>query len=88
FALPALGSFGTSSRNLLFGPGLINFDLGAFKAFSIDERRRVEFRWEIFNALNRPNFFNPVGAVQNVNFGRITSARDPRIMQAALKFYF
>ncbi|MBZ2184173.1 MAG: carboxypeptidase regulatory-like domain-containing protein [Bryobacter sp.] len=88
FALPALGSFGTSSRNLLFGPGLINFDLGAFKAFAIDERRRVEFRWEIFNALNRPNFFNPVGAVQNVNFGRITSARDPRIMQAALKFYF
>jgi hypothetical protein len=88
FTLPALGTFGTSSRNYLYGPGLINFDLGAFKAFPFTEKRRLEFRWEVFNALNKPNFLNPVSAVQNVNFGRITSARDPRIMQAALKFYF
>ena len=88
FVLPALGTFGTSSRNLLYGPGLINFDLGAFKAFQFSERRRLEFRWEVFNALNKPNFINPVGALQNGNFGRITSARDPRIMQAALKLYF
>ncbi len=88
FALPALGTFGTSSRNYLYGPGLINFDLGAFKAFEFNERRRLEFRWEVFNALNRPNFLNPVSAVNNPNFGRITSARDSRIMQAALKLYF
>lgn len=88
FALPALGTFGTSSRNLLNGPGLINFDLGAFKAFRFTERRRLEFRWEVFNALNKPNFGNPIAAFQNANFGRITSARDPRIMQAALKLYF
>jgi hypothetical protein len=88
FALPALGTFGTSSRNYLYGPGLINFDLGAFKAFAFTEKQRLEFRWEVFNALNKPNFLNPVSAVQNVNFGRITSARDSRIMQAALKFYF
>ncbi|MBM3762049.1 MAG: TonB-dependent receptor [Acidobacteria bacterium] len=87
-ALPALGTFGTSSRNLLNGPGLINFDLGAFKAFAFSERRRLEFRWEVFNALNKPNFLNPVSAVNNPNFGRITSARDSRIMQAALKLYF
>jgi len=88
FALPAVGTFGTSSRNYLYGPGLINFDLGAFKAFNFTERRRLEFRWEVFNALNKPNFLNPVSAFQNGNFGRITSARDSRIMQAALKLYF
>ncbi len=88
FALPALGTFGTSSRNLLYGPGLINLDAGAFKNFRFSERRRLEFRWEIFNALNKPNFGNPIGAFQNGAFGRITSARDPRIMQAALKLYF
>ena len=88
FALPALGTFGTSSRNYLYGPGLINFDAGLFKGFQFAEMKRLEFRWEIFNALNKPNFGNPVNAFQNAAFGRITSARDPRIMQAALKLYF
>jgi hypothetical protein len=88
FALPALGTFGTSSRNLLYGPGLVNLDAGAFKSFQFAEKRKLEFRWEIFNAMNKPNFGNPVAAFQNAAFGRITSARDPRIMQAALKLYF
>ncbi len=88
FALPALGTFGTSSRNYLYGPGLINFDAGAFKGFQFGEKKKLEFRWEIFNALNKPNFGNPVNGFQNATFGRITSARDPRIMQAALKLYF
>jgi hypothetical protein len=88
FSLPALGTFGTAGRNILSGPGLINFDFGAFKGYAFNETRRIEFRWEVFNAMNRPNFNNPVGAFQNANFGRITTARDPRIMQAALKFYF
>ena len=88
FALPALGTFGNSSRNYLYGPGLINFDAGAFKGFQFAEKKKLEFRWEIFNALNKPNFGNPVNGFQNAAFGRITSARDPRIMQAALKLYF
>jgi hypothetical protein len=88
FALPALGTFGTSSRNFLFGPGIENFDAALFKRFAITERKQFELRWEVFNSLNRPNFFNPVGAFTNPLLGRLTSARDPRIMQVALKFYF
>ena len=88
FELPALGTFGNSSRNYLYGPGLINFDAGAFKGFRFAEKKKLEFRWEIFNALNKPNFGNPVNGFQNAAFGRITSAREPRIMQAALKLYF
>jgi hypothetical protein len=88
FALPALGTFGTSSRNLLFGPGIENFDAGLFKRFILTERKQFELRWEVFNSLNRPNFFNPVASFTNPLFGRLTSARDPRIMQVALKFYF
>ena len=38
--------------------------------------------------LNRPNFLNPVEAFTNPLLGRLTSARDPRIMQVAVKFYF
>jgi hypothetical protein len=88
FALPALGTFGTSSRNFLSGPGIGNFDAGLFKRFAFTERKQLELRWEVFNSLNRPNFLNPVAAFTNPLFGRITSARDPRIMQVALKLYF
>jgi hypothetical protein len=88
FSLPALGTFGTSSRNFLFGPGIENFDAGLFKRFALTERRQFELRWEVFNSLNRPNFLNPVAAYTNPLLGRLTSARDPRIMQVALKFYF
>lgn len=88
FALPALGTFGTSGRNILVGPSYQNFDAGLFKQFHIDESRRFELRWEVFNTLNHANFSNPVAAFSNTNFGRILAARDPRIMQLAAKFYF
>jgi hypothetical protein len=88
FSRPALGTFGTSGRNILTGPGLANFDAGLFKQFRIDESRRFELRWEVFNMLNHANFLNPTASFSSTNFGRILSARDPRIMQLAAKFYF
>jgi hypothetical protein len=88
FALPALGTFGTSGRDILTGPGLQNFDSGLFKDIRIDERRRFQIRWEVFNSLNRPAFQNPTASLASSNFGRITTAGNPRIMQLAAKFYF
>jgi hypothetical protein len=88
FSLPALGTFGTAGRNILTGPGLANFDAGLFKQFPISESRRFELRWEVFNVLNHTNFLNPTATLSSSTFGRILSARDPRIMQLAAKFYF
>lgn len=88
FATPALGTFGTSGRNILTGPGIQNFDTGMFKEARIGESRRFEIRWDVFNTLNRANFQNPNASFSSSNFGRILSARDPRIMQLAAKFYF
>jgi hypothetical protein len=88
FALPALGTFGSSGRNIIHGPGIENFDASLFKIIPVSEQRRFELRWELFNSLNRPNFFNPNNSSQSAAFGRLTSARDPRIMQIAAKFYF
>ena len=34
------------------------------------------------------NFLNPNSSLQSTAFGRITAARDPRIMQIAAKLYF
>ena len=52
------------------------------------ESRSLEFRAEFFNAFNHTQFMNPDNFGQDSTFGQITQARDPRIIQFALKFYF
>ena len=48
----------------------------------------VEFRWEIFNLLNRANFDLPNRIFGNPNFGRIFSAKSPREMQVGVRLAF
>lgn len=89
FQLPVIGTFGTTPRGFLRGPGSANFDLSMMKSFAIREKMRFQFRAEFFNAFNRANFSNPYSQVNNASrFGRIESAADPRIIQMALKFNF
>ena len=82
--------FGTSGRNILFGPGQQNFDLSLVKAFTVADKGRVEFRSEFFNAFNRVNFANPNNNVLvPATVGTITSAASgPRVIQFALKASF
>jgi hypothetical protein len=66
-----------------------------FKNFSVGGRR-LQIRWEVYNLFNTVNWnninlnaqFNPAGEQVNANFGKATSARDPRIMQGAIRFTF
>lgn len=82
-------TFGDSARNLLEGPGTNLADIAVMKNFPFKERYRLQFRWEMFNAFNRPEFGNPNTSVTSSNFGQITGlARDMRVMQGALKLYF
>lgn len=56
-----VGSFGDAGRNIIQGPGTQNWDISLFKIFPINERKRLEFRAEFFNAFNHydPEFDNP-----------------------------
>ena len=56
--------------------------------WQIQGTSQLEFRWEIFNLLNRANFDLPNRIFGNPNFGRIFSAKDPRQMQFGLRFAF
>jgi len=58
------------------------------KMFPIKETRKIEFRAEFFNLFNHTNFNNPSTSLGSEQFGRLQSASDPRIIQAALKFIF
>ncbi|MGH9627162.1 MAG: carboxypeptidase regulatory-like domain-containing protein [Bryobacteraceae bacterium] len=88
FAVNAPGTFGTSGRNIMRGPGDVNVDIGVVKNFPVREGWRVQFRSEFFNALNRVNLGNPNTNATSPQFGRITSAGSPRVVQLALKFLF
>lgn len=86
------------------GPGFHRLDFSFFKDFTFNERYRLQFRTEIFNIFNHPNFNAPnfggngvvaisgSGNYTSSTFGEIGSTRDapydPRQIQFALKFNF
>ena len=81
--------FGNSGRNILRGPGFMNFDLGVARDFLFHERFRVQVRGEAFNLFNHPNFGLPTMAIGNPQAGIIGSVVNPeRQIQVAMKFYF
>ena len=88
FATPALGTYGNMGRNAIYGPGQYNLDLSFFKTTNIREQIRLEFRWEMFNALNHANLGNPNTTFNSSAFGRIDTVTGPRIMQLGLKLIF
>ena len=89
FAPNAQGTFGTSPRNVMRGPGSVNFDLALMKKFQVRERANVQFRAEFFNAMNKPNFGTPYNNLNTSSrFGKIESAGSPRIVQFGLKLSF
>ncbi|HEX4032342.1 MAG TPA: carboxypeptidase regulatory-like domain-containing protein [Terracidiphilus sp.] len=88
FVEAANGTYGTSSRGILYGPSKVNFDFSLFKEFPIHEDGKIQFRSEFFNVFNHPNFGNPDSTVGDGTFGQLTGASDGRIAQFALKYLF
>ena len=100
FALQPANQRGNLGRNTLIGPGLVGWDMSIDKKFPIDEKRRIEFRGEVFNFPNHPNFSVPSGltaftGVTNGNpvisptWGVIsTTVTTSRQIQFGLKFVF
>jgi len=82
------GTFGTAGRNIVQGPGYVNWDFSAFKNFKVTESKQFQFRAEFFNLLNHPNFFVPDSDISSPTFGQIQEARSQRLIQLALKFLY
>jgi hypothetical protein len=87
-------AYGNSGRNILDAPGLIAINLALYRNFAIRERSNLQFRWEVFNALNHTNFTpssalaDPVPYVNAANAGTLTAAGQSRQMQVALRLTF
>jgi hypothetical protein len=90
FADAALGTFGNGPRTFCCGPHISQTDLSIIKKTHLTERVNTEFRAEFFNAWNHTQFLTPDGNFTNLGstFGTVQKARDPRLVQFALKVLF
>lgn len=86
FALPAIGRYGTASRNMFDGPGLVTVDSAFLKDIAVRESMRFQLRAEFSNLFNRANFSNPIAQLANPRYGQITGAAAGRAAQLGLKF--
>jgi hypothetical protein len=80
---------GNEKRGVVSAPGFERIDLGLFRNFKILEGLKFQLRGEAFNLLNHTNLGSPgVTSTTSSTFGKITTARDARIVQVAGKFTF
>jgi hypothetical protein len=85
----AYGTFGTTRPGTERAPGFMQFDLSAYKDFTIWRDHKLTFRADAFNAFNISSYGNPDAGYADSNFGQITSVRSvPRQFQLAAKYTF
>jgi len=89
-------ALGNTPKTFARGPGIANTDVALFKNIQLTEKVKAQLRFEGYNAFNHTQFsgvgttaqWDQSGAQVNTSFGRITSARDPRILQLAIRLQF
>ncbi|MBX7185712.1 MAG: TonB-dependent receptor [Vicinamibacteria bacterium] len=80
--------FGNAPRNSARGDAIYQLDMALSKSFDMFKGKRLEFRVEAFNVLNKTNFRAPSGNRSSAAFGSITATYDPRQIQLGAKFVF
>src|SRR5262249_54210586 len=89
FSTPTQFTYGNAGRNILYGPGYVNFDFSLFKNIRLGETRALQFRSEFFNLFNTPQFGLPDATIGLDSAGRISSlAGEMRQIQFGLKLIF
>src|SRR5262249_26796824 len=83
-----LNTLGTAGRDILIGPGINDFDVSFGKYTRISESHQIRFQADFFNIWNHPNFDFPQRVIDVPGFGRILTAKDPRLVQFSLKYSF
>jgi hypothetical protein len=89
FTRPAPGTISTQfSRSFFYNPGFQNHNLTLVKDFSITEGHRIQFRAEMYNWLNHPNWDGANTNPTSSTFGKVTGKGGNRELQFALRYQF
>ena len=87
FSAPPPFTFGNAPRNAVQGPGTKLVDINVQKRVSFNNTG-LEFRLDVFNALNTPQFSSPGRVFGTPTFGQVTSTGPAREVQLGLRFTF
>jgi hypothetical protein len=97
FAVPAPETWGDLGKNAFRGPALWQIDTALQRRIALRERVALVLRGEVFNALNRAQYGNPLADISApTTFGRITTlvnttptgSGTPRQIEIAAKVVF
>ena len=88
FAQPPQYTFGNQGVGLIRADGRVNINTSLIRAFSVREGMQLQFRGELFNLPNHPNFGNPTQRFEGAGFGIVNSARPGRQIQLGLRLTF
>ena len=99
YKVPEEGALGNAGRNTLIAPNVFNVDVSLQREFSLDAKRRLQFRAEFFNLPNHTSFDRILGGTNTVfagasgrpnpSAGRLHgTATTARQIQFALRFSF
>jgi len=89
FSQPAPAKFGNQGVNLLRADGIINYDISILRNFALaGENKKLQFRAEMFNMPNHPNFRVPGRVFGGPGFGIVGSAGPARSIQLGLRLVY
>jgi Carboxypeptidase regulatory-like domain/TonB dependent receptor len=92
FAIPGIGNYGDAGLNALRGPDFKDVDFSVLRLFTFTEKVKLQFRAELFDLFNHPNYNNPNLSLDGGSFNQITSTVGGpganRNVQFALKLLF
>ena len=88
FAAPPAYTFGNAGRGVLRADGRSVFDFSIIKNFTFKESRYVQFRGELLNAFNHPDFMPPNHSLGSAAFGQVSANTPPRNVQFGLRIVF
>ncbi len=88
FSAATAGAFGNERVGSLLGPGVQKWDIATMKNVKLGEHVRFQLRGEYFNAFNHTNFSSVDSSLEDGNFGQVTTAHEPRIIQIGAKLNF
>ncbi|MEP7306449.1 MAG: TonB-dependent receptor [Acidobacteriota bacterium] len=88
FTIAPQFTLGSASRNPIRGPSYRDVDVALMRRIPVGAHQAIEVRAEAFNLLNTTNLGTPNAVAGAANFGTVTTAFDPRVVQLALKLVF
>ena len=88
YTLQTANTPGNAQRNSALAPMFRKFDISIVKRVNFSETKSLDVRAEMFNMFNNVNFKAPANTWGDDDFGVISDAWDPRVVQLAVRFRY